>query len=32
METLIGPVFLVGSVGTDGKTNLYLGLGPVFRR
>jgi NTE family protein len=32
METLIGPAFLTGSVGLDGKYRVYVGLGPLLRR
>jgi NTE family protein len=32
METVIGPAFVLGSVGTGGKTRVYIGLGPIFRR
>jgi hypothetical protein len=32
METVLGPAFLVGSVGTDGRHRVYVGLGPVFRQ
>ncbi len=32
METLLGPTFLVGSVGNDGRHRIYIGLGPVFRQ
>jgi outer membrane protein assembly factor BamA len=32
METVLGPAFLVGSVGTDGRHRIYIGLGPVFRQ
>jgi hypothetical protein len=32
METIVGPAFVLGSVGTDGKRRLYIGLGPIFRR
>ena len=32
METVVGPAFVLGSVGTDGKARVYIGLGPIFRR
>jgi len=32
METVIGPAFVTGSVGLDGRSRVYIGLGPVFRR
>jgi NTE family protein len=32
METVVGPAFVLGSVGTDGKSRVYIGLGPIFRR
>jgi NTE family protein len=31
METIIGPAFFVGSLGTDGRSRVYVGLGQVFR-
>lgn len=32
METVIGPAFLTGSVGTDGSHRFYVGIGPFLRR
>jgi NTE family protein len=31
LETLLGPVFLGGGVGFDGRTRLYIAMGPTFR-
>jgi NTE family protein len=31
METLVGPVFAGASVGFDGHSRFYIGLGPLFR-
>lgn len=32
VETVIGPAFVMGSVGVDGRYRFNVGLGPVFRR
>ena len=32
METLLGPMFAGGSVGFDGRTRIYVGMGPLFQR
>ncbi len=31
-ETVIGPAFIMGSVGRDGTHRFYVGLGPFLRR
>jgi NTE family protein len=32
IETLLGPLFAGGSVGFDGRTRIYVGMGPLFQR
>ncbi len=31
IDSLVGPVFVGGSVGSGGHARLYIGLGPLFR-
>ena len=32
VETLLGPLFAGGSVGFDGRTRIYIGMGRLFQR
>ena len=32
IETLLGPLFAGGSVGFDGRTRIYIGMGRLFER